>query len=276
MLGTSAFLDETLALDLPKILTAGMLTFSGVKLYADGAFGCATVYLPDGYRDNPHNHGILYHDPAEFHELLYRAHAAGLPTGTHAQSPAAIELTIAAIETAQRRTPRPDIRHAIEHCSMPTDAQISRMARAGIIPKSQPQHHLYFGEGLFELVGDKLAHRYNPIGLYHRAGIPVALSSDAPVVPPRPLEAIQAAIEHRTSAGRRLGDSTLQVDTITALKGYTINGAFAMHRERELGSLESGKFADLVILDTDPTAIPIDQISTVEVEATWVAGKPSG
>ena len=119
-----------------------------------------------------------------------------------------------------------------------------------------------------------MAQALNPIGHYARAGIPVVLSSDAPVAFPRPLEAVQAAVERRTVGGSVLGGPDLRIDVITALRGYTIGGAYRAHQDHRVGSLEPGKLADLVILAADPMASPIQDLSAIAVEETWVGGRP--
>jgi predicted amidohydrolase YtcJ len=274
MLVISALLDEVLRLGLVGRLGDEQLAFIGIKLYADGALGGLTAYLPQGYASEPDNHGVLYHEPGEFHALVRKAHRAGLQTGTHAQSPTAIGMVIDALDAAQRDWPRPDMRHAIEHCGLPTDVEIARMARAGIIPVSQPQHHRSFGDGVARTVGEALSQRLNPIGLYARAGIPVVLSSDAPVATPRPLEAVQAAVDRQTIGGTVLGGAELRIDVLTALRGYTIGGAYRAHREDLVGSLEAGKLADLAILAADPLAVPVAELGSIAVEETWLGGRP--
>ena len=274
MLVISAFLDEVLRLGLVGRLGDDMLAFTGIKLYADGALGGLTAYFPDGYASEPDNHGVLYHQPGEFHELVRRAHGAGLQTGTHAQSPTAIGMVIDAIEAAQRERPRSDMRHAIEHCGLPTDDEIARMARFGIIPVSQPQHHRSFGDGVARTVGAALTERLNPIGLYARAGIPVVLSSDAPVATPRPLEAVRAAVDRQTVGGTVLGGAELRIDVLSALRGYTIGGAYRARCEDLVGSLAAGKLADLAILSADPLAVPVAELGAIEVEETWLGGRP--
>jgi len=274
MMVISAFLDEALQLGLVGRLGDDWLAFSGIKLYADGALGGLTAYFPDGYAAEPDNHGVLYHEPKEFSALMGRAHRAGLQTGTHAQSPAAIAIVLDAVEAAQREWPRPDMRHAIEHSGLATDDQIARMARTGMLPVTQPQHHLQFGDGVARTVGAEMAQALNPIGHYARAGIPVVLSSDAPVAFPRPLEAVQAAVERRTVGGAVLGGPDLGVDVLTALRGYTIGGAYRAHREDHVGSLEPRKLADLAILAADPMALPVSELGAIAVEETWVGGRP--
>jgi predicted amidohydrolase YtcJ len=302
MLAISSLLEDVvLELGLRGRLGDDRLAFAGIKFYADGTLGGATAYFPDGYAGAPHDHGLLYHSPDEFRHLLARAHAAGLQTGTHAQSPAAIGLVIDAVEAAQAAHPRPDARHAVEHCGLPTDPQIAAMARLGMVPVPQPQHARTFGDGVIRSVGRDLGLRYEPCGLFERAGVPVVLSSDAPVSPPHPLLAVQAAIERRTIHGTPLGWGATEADGAapalagagttadpvrrtggtaddvripveTALRGVTLTAAWATRREASVGSLEPGKLADLVVLEADPTAVAVDAIGAIGVAETWIGG----
>lgn len=268
----SSLLDEVLDLGLVRPLGDDALRFAGIKLYADGTLVGRTAWFPNGYPGAREDHGLLYHEPAEFRELLRRSHDAGLQTGTHALSPDAIDLVLDAIEEAQRRARRPDARHRIEHCALPTDEQIGRMARLGVVPVAQSQHAREFGDGAIAAVGPEMGERYHPLGLYARAGLRFALSSDAPVARPAPLEAIQAAVERRTVLGTRLGGDELRVDVERALRACTIDAAWACHRERQVGSIETGKLADFAILAADPTEVEPEAIGAIAVEETWLGG----
>src|SRR6185437_6419630 len=207
---------------------------AGIKLYADGTLGGWTAYFPDGYVGDPCRTGQLYHEPEEYRALIAKAHGAGLQTATHAQSPTAIEMVVSAIEAAQAADPRPDARHRIEHCGLPTPEQIDRMAAAGIRPVNQPQHYYNWGEGVEQAIGTP-GERFNPLGEFVRAGVPVTISSDAPVAEPRPLEAIQASVTRITRRGHRLGPDELAIDVRTALRGHTIEAARSIGREADLG-----------------------------------------
>jgi predicted amidohydrolase YtcJ len=215
----------------------------------------------------------MYHPPDELRDLLGRAHAAGLQTATHSLSSAAIEAVLDAIEAAQKRLPRPDMRHRIEHCALPTDAQVARMARLGVVPVAQSQHARLYGDGAIAAVGEEQGARYHPLGAYVRHGVRFALSSDAPVAEPAPLEAIQAAVERTTVLGTVLDGEELRVTTAEALRACTLDAAWAVHREGDVGSIEAGKLADLAILSADPTAVESGAISAVAVEETWVGGE---
>ncbi|WP_411805800.1 amidohydrolase [Arthrobacter sp. LAPM80] len=267
----SHLLDDALDMGLHGQFGNARLSFAGIKLYADGTLGGWTAYFPDGYVGDPCRTGQLYHEPAAYKELIRKAHVVGLQTATHAQSPTALEMVIDAIESAQAERPDPDARHRIEHCGLPTPEQIRRMAAAGIYPVNQPQHYYNWGEGVQQAIGTP-GERFNPLGEFIAAGVPVTISSDAPVADPLPLEAIQAAVTRVTRNGHKLGPDNLCITAGEALAAHTINAARVLGREDDLGSLTSGKRADFAVLSEDPLACKPERISGIEVLQTWVDG----
>ncbi|HWS52025.1 MAG TPA: amidohydrolase [Microbacterium sp.] len=268
----SHLLDEALEMGLVGQFGNAHLSFAGIKLYADGTLGGWTAYFPDGYVGDPCRTGQLYHEPAEYAELIKKAHTAGLQTATHAQSPTAIEMVVGAIEAALEERPDADARHRIEHCGLPTPEQIQRMAASGIRPVNQTQHYFNWGEGVEEAIGTP-GERFNPLGEFERAGVPFTISSDAPVAEPIPLEAIQTAVTRVTRRGHRLGPDDLRVSALAALRAHTIEGAVSIGREDDLGSLEVGKYADFAVLSDDPLAVPAEEIASIRVLETWVDGE---
>lgn len=147
------------------------------------------------------------------------------------------------------------------------------MARMGVIPVAQSQHMRSYGDGAMAAVGQPMGERYHPLGLFAHAGIRFALSSDAPVAPPAPLVAVQAAVERRTVLGTTLGGADLRVDAERALRAYSIDAAHAGHVDGSVGSIEPGKLADFAVLDGDPTAPQAGAIGSIAVRETWIGGE---
>ena len=267
----SHLLDQVVDLGLTGPFGNAFLSVAGIKLYADGTLGGWTAYFPEGYVGDPCRRGQLYHEPAEYAGLVAKAHRAGLQTATHAQSPTAIAMVVDAVEQVLSEYPDADARHRIEHCGLPAPEEIERMARLGIRPVNQTQHYYNWGEGVEQAIGTP-GERFNPLGEFLDAGVPVTISSDAPVADPRPLEAIQAAVTRVTRRGHKLGPDSLRISAEAALRGHTLEGAISLGRENELGSLEAGKRADFVVLGADPLTVDADTIAAIPVLATWVDG----
>jgi Predicted metal-dependent hydrolase with the TIM-barrel fold len=268
----SHLLDQALEMGLHGAFGNSRLSFAGIKFYADGTLGGWTAYFPDGYVEDPCRTGQLYHEPEELAQLIARAHAAGLQTATHAQSPTAIQMVLDAIQRAQRAHPRADPRHRIEHCGLPEPEQIAAMAELGVHPVNQPQHYYNWGEGVTEAVGTP-GERFNPLGEFQAAGVPIALSSDAPVAEPNPLEGIQTAVTRVTRRGHRLGGDELLIDLPTAFAAHTMGGARVLGREHELGSITPGKRADFALLAQNPHHVEPGDIAKIQVLGTWVDGE---
>lgn len=267
----SHLLDQILDLGLTGPFGNAMLATAGIKLYADGTLGGWTAYFPEGYVGDPCRVGQRYHEPEEFAELVKRAHAAGLQTATHAQSPTAIKMVVDAIEAALTEHPDADARHRIEHCGLPSADDIQRMADLRIRPVNQTQHYFNWGESVEQAVGTP-GERFNPLGEFEAAGVSMTISSDAPVAEPRPLEAIQAAVTRVTRRGSKLGPENLRISAEAALRAHTLEGAVSIGRENEIGSLEAGKRADFVVLGADPVTADPASIRDIAVLETWVDG----
>lgn len=243
------------------------LHLGGVKLYVDGSVSSGTAYVPTDCSDDTEH---LYHSPDEYTDLVTRAHGLGLQTATHAQGPEAIRMVLDAVERAQQVWPGRDLRHRIEHCAFPADDDLPRMKELGVWPVPQPTQVIQFVEGAMETYGT-MGERMYPYGSFQRAGIPIVLSSDTPVTEPDPMLAMWAAATRQVASGDVVGGSE-RIDPTSALAGYTINGARAIHREHAVGSIEVGKLADFVILERAPLETPIEEWPTIDTVETIVGG----
>ena len=204
--------------------------------------------------------------------MVLEIHRAGFQVAIHAIEENAVEATCSAIEFALQKHPRADHRHRIEHCSVCSPPLIKRLASLGIIVVTQPSFIFYNGDRYLQTVPNhELQHLY-PIGSLFNAGISVAGSSDCPIVPPNPLIGIYSAASRKSEAGEIVGEKE-KTTPLNALRMYTLNAARASFQERLKGSITPGKFADLVVLNGDPTTATADEIKDMEVEMTILNGE---
>ncbi len=269
----SSQLDQLRALGLTSRLGDARLELHGVKLYADGSVIARTAYLGQhGCCGSPSPEGYLYHEPEELTELLMTAHALGLRTATHAQGELPIGIVLDAIAKARELNPRPDLVHRIEHCGFPSESQIGSMGPLGVVPVPQPMQVHQYADSLIEEYGDWGGGFY-PYGSFERHGLPVVISSDAPVTMPAPLKAAWAAISRVTSGGAIAGGNQQQASRAGALRGITSTPARLIGRP-DLGTLAVGSRADLVLVDLDPITADVDALPVGMVTQTWVDGEP--
>jgi predicted amidohydrolase YtcJ len=144
------------------------------------------------------------------------------------------------------------------------------MADLGVICVSQPLMVHNYGDWLLDQYGD-FARDVMPLRREIEAGITVALSADN-VLPLDPLKVIQRAAERTCKSGRPIGpEQALTIEE--GLRAYTADSALTIGLENELGTIEPGKLADLVILEKDPVMQPISEVGSIETVMTIVGGE---
>jgi predicted amidohydrolase YtcJ len=216
--------------------------------------------------------GQLYPPQLELKELVLKIHRAGLQVAIHAIEESAVESACTAVAYALKKSPRPDHRHRIEHCSVCSPALAKRVAALGIMVVTQPSFIYYNGDRYLKTVADRKIRHLYPIRTLQKNGVRVAGSSDSPVVPPNPLLGIYAAVTRRSESGSKVSANECIVPW-EALRMYTDTAAAATLDEAERGSITPGKLADMMVLNGDPTRLPPDEIKDLEVEMTVLDGR---
>ncbi len=217
--------------------------------------------------------GGLWPAPAALRDLVLRAHRRGRQVAIHAVEEPAVQAAVDAIEEALKEAPREDHRHRIEHAGVVPAALRQRLARAKIAVVTQPSFVRYSGDRYLETVAPEALADLYPVGRLHRAGVVVAFSSDAPVVPPVPVDALYAAVTRRTELGETIGD-TDAVDLETALRMHTADAAWVSGLEGERGSIRPGLQADFVLLSgVDERDGGLVLGDGLRVEATVIGGE---
>jgi len=216
--------------------------------------------------------GSLNPTQEKLNEMVLSAHRAGFQVAIHAIEDTTVKAAITALEYALSEIPRDDHRHRIEHCSECPPHLLERLKKTQSMVVTQPAFIYYNGERyVSEVDPEKLPWLYRT-GTFHRSGIRVAASSDAPVIPFDPLFAIYAAVTRRAESGHVLSlEEAITLEN--ALWMYTMGGAYASFEDDIKGSIAIGKLADIVVLSADPTQVPSEEIKDITVEKTIIGGK---
>lgn len=248
-----------------------LLTVRSVKLYADGALGSRGAALLAPYEDDPGNRGLLIASENHIQERATRARAAGFQIGTHAIGDRAVRTVLDAYRNAGVV---PASRFRIEHLQLVSPEDFARLANLGVIASMQPTHatsDMPWAEA--RVGGERIEGAYAWRSVLD-AGGRLALGSDFPVESVDPLLGLYAAVTRQDLAGNPPGgwhpDERLTVEE--AIRGFTLDAAYAAFEEDRRGSLESGKFADITIVQPDPTAVSSSEIPRTRVRYTIVNG----
>ena len=244
-----------------------------VKMFMDPVFPKPALmhFHPDGGEERL---GERYYTQEEADALVLDAHSRNLQVAIHCLGTWSVEQALNAFEAAQRQHPREEPRFRIEHFFLPTMAQIRRAKSLGVVASIQPQF-VYTNAGRSKVAAEECGGdvRVFPFKTMISEGVVVAASSDAPCAPLNPMVGLQAIVTRVPQEG---GDPVVPEEAVTpveALRMYTINSAYAMNRESEVGSLEKGKRADMAVLSHDLSAVDPEFIQEVMVERTYVDGQ---
>lgn len=237
----------------------------------DGCFGSQDAALLEPYANSidKTNQGVLYYSDEKVTEWCKTANRKGLQIEMHAIGDKAFDQATRALKAALDDYPRADARHGIIHDCLPTKEGIKICAKYHIQMPVQtafinwPQEPDSYEESI---LGKERASRLNPIKTFFDNGIVVSAGSDAPCTDPNPILWIDKAVNH-TNASEA-------IDVHRALKMCTYNGYWTTFDEKEHGSLEVGKYADMVILSDDIYAVTKDKIKDIKVEQLLLRGKP--
>ncbi len=249
-----------------------MLRLAGIKLMPDGGIGDRTARLFEPYAGEPHNRGQWVIEPERLESAIAWVHELGWSMDIHTCGDEAQAAVVRAFARAQQTQPKPWLRHRVHHAYLPTPEVLHLMAGHGIPAVVSNPFLASLGESFVSSLGEVRASRVMPLRTYLDAGVPLAGSSDSPVADYNPWIGMAAAVTRTTVTGRLLGPEE-RITVQEALHSYTIGGAHAIGRERELGSLEPGKLADLVVLPRDPLGIAGEELATLRPLATMLSGR---
>ncbi len=208
-------------------------------------------------------------------EARYRRyHTAGYAIAVHVQGERAILRTLDVAARVLKDHPRPDHRHRLEHNALITTAQIKRAKDLGFTLSFFVDHIYYYGHRLPEIVGAKRTARYMPLGDAARAGDRVTFHTDNPATPIGPFRAYQTAVTRKTQRTETPIGPNQALNRETALRAMTVNSAYQLGLDDELGSIEVGKRAALTFLAVNPLPIAAGFPQPMKVHGTRFYGQP--
>ncbi|HUF91229.1 MAG TPA: amidohydrolase, partial [Candidatus Limnocylindria bacterium] len=248
----------------------GRVVVGALKLWLDGALGSRGAAMHAPYCDDPANTGLVLIPPDELHRLVSEAKAAGFQACVHAIGDRANTLALDAMEAvgvAGRR-------FRIEHAQVLAPADIPRFAGLGVVPSMQATHCTSDMRWAAERLGpERIAGAYAWRSVLDTGAI-IANGSDFPVEDPNPFHGLHAAVTRRPLAGDQPAWQPEQRMTrLEAVSSFTRWNAWACGQEAELGSLQAGTWADLVVLSDNVLTCPESQIKDVAPVLTMVAGE---
>lgn len=250
------------------------LQMSGLKQFIDGVVTGHTAYMLEPYRDKPGSHGEPAFPEEEIKKWVKKADKEGFKIRFHAIGDRAIRLALDSFMEAKKVNQTSGLRHAIEHVEVIHPADIPRFAEVGAIASMQPIHlALMPKESYTDVLGMEQSPYCYAIKTLQEAGARLAFGSDFPVAPINPLLGLHRALTRMDYTGIEPWNEAEKIALADAIRSYTLGGAFGVHREHELGTLERGKLADIAVLDCDLFSIPADEIKNAKTVLTVMDGK---
>lgn len=248
---------------------------AGYKFVADGSNQGYSGLQREPYL-NSENRGLAYMSAEELQSRAIERAQKGWPLAIHGNGDAAIDNILDACEAMRDADIDMDkVRVRIEHCSILHDDQIKRMKNLGVSASFLIGHVHYWGVAMRdEVFGEEKAKLLDRCKSLENAGVGFTLHSDFMVTDPVPLHMIEMAVTRKTwKQPEYVLAPNEAISVESAIRALTSEAAWQLFSDHEIGSLEVGKFADLVILDKDPRKVNPDAIKDVKVLETWMDGK---
>jgi predicted amidohydrolase YtcJ len=272
-------LDHAIGVGLRSGFGDEWLRIGGIKMFADGALGPRTAAMVEPYENDPHNYGIVVTDKEGMMVAASQASAHGLSVTIHAIGDRAnhdvLDVFAAVRQEERGQEHRRQLRHRIEHVQLLHPDDLKRLAQLNIIASMQPIHATSDMETAAAHWGDRTQYSYAWRTMLE-SGAPLVFGSDAPVERIDPLPGIHAAVTRRNAAGSPGQEGWHPEQKLSlheAVFAFTQAAAITSGQENRLGSITSGKLADLTIFEQDIFALPPDELLQARIAGTIVAGE---
>lgn len=236
------------------IYQSPLLRCAGTKTFIDGTPQGYTGYMLEDYSDRPGVKGSPLVEPEEFIKRISEFHKERIPVRIHACGDAGVRLSLDAYEKAFSDQGNHGLRHSVEHIESIAEEDILRFGELGIVASVQPEHmpkYDFVNHPFHRILGRERMKYCWPFESLRRGGAVLAFGTDYPVVDFSPFRGIYRAVTRMTNEGEPQGgwNPAERVSVHNALRAYTFGGAYGAGREGELGTLEAGKLADVIVVD---------------------------
>lgn len=280
------FVPENLTKLMPKETHKGSgneyFRYKGIKYWYDGSPYTESMLLNDEYLHNEFTQDLGFPKGQKGHanwkaenliESMTPFHKENWQIATHTQGDKASEEMFYVMEKVITSEPREDHRHRLEHCVLIDKEAYKDFGRLGIAPSFHIHHLYWYGKILRDyLIGQERSENMLALNTALKAGHKITIHSDRPMYRSTPLHLIETAVNRKTKEGDVIGaDEAIPVED--AIKAMTINAAWQVFEENNIGSLAAGKFADMIILSENPLDVKPEDISKIHVLATIINGR---
>ncbi len=252
---------------------SGLFAFAGWKLAMDGGLAARTVLMYDKslYASEI---SYPYHSQDELNRIVQILHDTGLQVAVHVSGDEGIDMTLTAFENAMLANPRSNPRHRIEHGLFPAESALQRMRDSEIVFSTQPQWITWYSDGFSEATDSVTMSHFLPLKTMLNMGIHLAFGCDVPASQyQEPRWALHGATLRRDPKSGTIFNPEEKLTMPEALRIHTMGSAYAGFAETTTGSLEPGKFADLVIWSHDLYTMSPAELINLASEMTIVGGE---
>jgi predicted amidohydrolase YtcJ len=265
------------------------IRIGALKTYIDGGILTGTAFMCQGWGErareifgisDPDYSGALMLNSDDFYVFARSGAEAGWKIAAHCAGDGGVDLMLDVFERVNKEVPLEPLRCSIIHGNFFTDQAIERAAGLKILADMQPAWFYKDADALLGILGEERMATFHPYRSLIGAGVRVCAGSDHMAIlddsesinPYNPWLAIWSMVSRRTERGTVIAPQEA-ISRKDALRCYTINNAWASLEENVKGSIEAGKYADMVIIDRDYLKCPEDEIKDIQVEMTMLGGK---
>jgi predicted amidohydrolase YtcJ len=266
--------DTSKADGLSKKYNSDKLRIAGLKQFVDGVTYTFTAALLEPYTNNPSTKGKTFFSYETILECVLNANKHGYGVRLHCIGDAAVKLALDVYEESGKVNDMTGIRNCVEHIEALRPEDIPRFAKIGAIASMQPLHVTFNDNEKVLAVGEERAKYQWPFKSVYKTGAGMAFGTDFPVVTFDPIPSLHAAVTRTNADGKQMGTNPDEkLSLAETIKVYTAGSAYSVGKEKDLGALEAGKFADIVVFDRNLFGIEAREILDAKVEMTLLNGK---